>query len=64
MARAWPEPSAMGFSQKTCLPASAAMIAISACRSVGTETSTTSTSSRVTTSRQSVAVSSQPQLSA
>ena len=51
---------ASGFSQKTALPARAAAIAISAWESPGVATSTRSMSSRSTTSRQSVADSSQP----
>ncbi len=55
---------ASGFSQSTCLPASSAAIAISACVSPGVTMSTTSMSSRAITSRQSVAVSAQPHLRA
>ena len=51
---------ASGFSQSTALPARAAAIAISACESPGVQTSTMSMSSPLTTSRQSVAASSQP----
>ncbi len=55
---------ASGFSQKTTLPALAASIAISAWLSPGVAMSTMSMSLRVTTSRQSVAASSQPSCSA
>ena len=51
---------ASGFSQSTALPARAAAIAISAWLSPGVLTSTRWMSFRATTSRQSVAVSSQP----
>ncbi|HEY8470030.1 MAG TPA: hypothetical protein VIL18_10330 [Longimicrobiales bacterium] len=51
---------ASGFSHSTCLPARAAAIAISACESPGVQMSTRSMSGRATTSRQSVAASSQP----
>ena len=53
---------ASGFSQKTILPAFAASIAISAWLSPGVAMSTMSMSLRRTTSRQSVALSSQPEL--
>ena len=55
---------ASGFSQKTALPARAAAMAISAWLSPGVLTSTRSMSSRATTARQSVAVSSQPRRAA
>jgi hypothetical protein len=51
---------ASGFSQSTCLPASSAAIAISAWVSPGVQMSTTWTSSRSITRRQSVSVSAQP----
>ena len=51
---------ASGFSHNTVLPAWAAAMAISVWLSPGVETSTTSMSGRVTTSRQSADVSSQP----
>src|SRR5688572_14252603 len=51
---------ASGFSQNTAFPALAAAIAISACDSPGVLMSTMSMSGRLTTSRQSVAASSQP----
>ncbi len=51
---------ARGFSHRTALPARAAAMAISAWLSPGVTTSTTWMSSRATTSRQSVAHSSQP----
>src|SRR5579862_8998140 len=50
---------ASGFSQRTILPAEAAAMAISACKLFGVAMSTTSTSLRSKTARQSVAVSSQ-----
>ena len=55
---------ASGFSHSTCLPASSAAIAISAWESPGVTMSTMSMSSRAITSRQSVADSAQPHLSA
>ncbi len=55
---------ASGFSHSTCLPASSAAIAISACESPGVTMSTMSMSSRAITSRQSVADSAQPHFSA
>jgi hypothetical protein len=47
-----------GFSQNTCLPAAAAASTISRCSAFGAVTSTTSTSGRVTSSRQSAIASS------
>src|SRR5690625_3780277 len=55
---------AIGFSTSTCLPASRAATAISACVSPGVQMSTTSTSSRSSTRRQSVSTDSQPSCSA
>jgi len=55
---------ASGFSHRTCLPASKAAMAISACVSPGVQMSTMSTSSRSITRVQSVSTSSQPYLSA
>src|SRR5690554_258805 len=55
---------ASGFSHSTCLPASSAAMAISACESPGVTMSMTSMSSHSTTARQSVAVSPQPQRAA
>jgi hypothetical protein len=55
---------ASGFSHSTCLPASSAATAISACDEPGVTMSTRSTSSRSTTARQSVAGSAQPNRSA
>ncbi len=55
---------ASGFSHSTCLPASNAAIAIWAWVSPGVQMSTRSTSSRVITSRQSVALEAQPSLAA
>ena len=51
---------ASGFSAMTCLPASSAAIATSACRCPGTQTSTMSMSSRSIAARQSVPDSAQP----
>lgn len=55
---------ARGFSHNTCLPASNAAIAISACESPGVQMSTTATSSRAISLRQSVSVAAQPICSA
>ena len=55
---------ASGFSHSTCFPASSAAIAISSCECPGVTMSTMSMSSRAMTSRQSVADSRQPHLSA
>ena len=55
---------ASGFSHSTCLPASSAAIAISACRSPGVQMSTRSTSSRSITRRQSVSTEAKPNRSA
>ena len=51
---------ASGFSHSTCLPASSAAIAISACVSPGVQTSTSWTSSRPRSAFQSVSVCRQP----
>src|SRR5690625_3758719 len=51
---------AIGFSTRTCFPASRAATAISACVSPGVQMSTTSTSSRSMTRRQSVSTASRP----
>ena len=51
---------ARGFSHSTCLPASSAAIAISACRFPGTQMSMRSMSSRSMSRRQSVSLESQP----
>ena len=51
---------AKGFSHRTCLPASNAAIAISACVLPGVQMSMTSMSSRVSRARQSVSTDSQP----
>ena len=51
---------ASGFSQSTCLPASSAAMAISACVSPGVHTSTSWTSSRAMSARQSVSTLPQP----
>ena len=55
---------ASGFSHSTCLPASSAAMAISACVSPGVQTSTRSMSSRATRACQTVSVVSQPSRSA
>ena len=51
---------ASGFSHMTCLPASSAATAISACVLPGVQMSMTSMSSRVRSARQSVSTDSQP----
>ena len=64
MARASSTVLASGFSHSTCLPASSAAIAISACVSPGEQTSTSPTSSRVSSARQSVSTDRHPSFSA
>lgn len=56
--------STSDFSHSTCLPASRAAIAMSACVSPGVQTSTRSTSSRVSSAFQSVSTDRHPSLSA
>ena len=60
IARASSTVLASGFSQMMCLPALAAAMAISACTLLGVQMSTTSTSGRATTARQSDEASSKP----
>ena len=64
MARASSTVFASGFSQSTCLPASSAAIAISACVSPGVQTSISPTSSRLSNAFQSVSTDRQPSFSA
>src|SRR3954453_3916660 len=64
IARASSTVFASGFSHSTCLPASSAAIAISACVSPGVHTSTRSTSSRAPSALQSVSTEAQPSRSA
>jgi hypothetical protein len=64
IARASSTVLASGFSHSTCLPASRAAIAISACVSPGVQMSTSATSARSITRRQSVSVLRQPMRSA
>jgi hypothetical protein len=60
IARASSPVRARGFSQRMCLPARAAAIAISACRSLGVAMSTMSMSGSSTTRRQSLVALSKP----
>ena len=60
MARASATVLANGFSHRTCLPASSAAMAISACVSPGVQTSTSATSSRASSCFQSVSTDRQP----
>ena len=64
IARASSTVFASGFSHSTCLPASRAAIAISACVSPGEQTSTSCTSSRPSSARQSVSTDRHPSFSA